>query len=250
MIKEVEVKNKAGLVLRGLFDCPDDFQGEIVAMFHGFTGNRTEHAMHFRSFSRVLSEAGIASVRFDYSGNGESDGEFADMTFTSLIEETNLIIDFAKSLPGVKNVDVLGYSMGGAIGAHVASRRHDVNRLLLWNPAGNINETVIKRYEAAQATPATTDAMGTFTLSAAMYESAKTFNPYDGLFAYTNPVCIISALKDLAVPHEYAARYSLSFPDSYLHLVQTAGHGFDLPAEKEELYRKSLEFFKNNYKIA
>ena len=37
--------------------------------------------------ARFLSEHGFASVRFDLYGNGESDGEFEDMTFTGILHD-------------------------------------------------------------------------------------------------------------------------------------------------------------------
>ena len=47
MVKHIELINKQGMTLRGYLDYPDNFNGEIVVMYHGFTGNKTEHAKHF-----------------------------------------------------------------------------------------------------------------------------------------------------------------------------------------------------------
>ena len=251
MVKGVELKNSKGLTLRGILQIPDqDWNGMIVAMFHGFTGNKTEHAYHFRNFARKACDNGIATVRFDYSGNFESDGEFADMTFATLIEETNLILDFAKSVEGVKELIALGYSMGGSLAAYCSARRNDVDKMILWNPAGNMDVLIKTRYESG-----TPDEKGEvafaplFHLSKEMYETAGWYHPYEGLTAYKNPVIIISGLKDQSVPHEYAARYALCFQGSFLHLVQTAGHGFDSPAEAQEVYEKSISFLKRDFKI-
>ena len=70
MVKAIEFENKHGFMLRGFLDLPENAD-TIVVFLHGFTGNKTEHAMHFRNFSRVLSKNGIASMRMDYHGNRE-----------------------------------------------------------------------------------------------------------------------------------------------------------------------------------
>ena len=101
MVKHVELINQEGKILRGYLTLPKEWNNRIVIMFHGFTGNKTEHAGHFRNFSRVLNDEGIASLRLDFTGNGESDGDFSDFTFNILMSDANLILDYAKSIDGV-----------------------------------------------------------------------------------------------------------------------------------------------------
>ena len=102
MIKHIELVNEWGKTLRGYLDMPENFNGELIVMFHGFTGNKSEHAYHFRNISRIMSKEGFASMRLDFSGNGESDGEFKDFTFDTLYSEAKQMIDFALNYQGVK----------------------------------------------------------------------------------------------------------------------------------------------------
>ena len=102
MLKHIEITNKEGRILRGYLTLPEQFNGDLVLMYHGFTGNKTEHAGHFRNLSRLLAAEKIASLRMDFSGNGESDGEFSDFTFDTLIAEANLMLDYAKTISDVK----------------------------------------------------------------------------------------------------------------------------------------------------
>ena len=64
-------------------------------MFHGFTGNKTNMEA-ISTTSRLLERNQIASLRLDFSGNGESDGNFNEFTDT-LISEANLIINYGKA---------------------------------------------------------------------------------------------------------------------------------------------------------
>ena len=98
MQKAVELQS-GELTLRGMLHIPEGITGKIhmVCIFHGFTGNKMEPHFIFVKLSRMLAAKGIASVRFDFGGSGESDGDFVDMTISKELAEAKLILDFAKS---------------------------------------------------------------------------------------------------------------------------------------------------------
>lgn len=245
MVKHVEIINEKKDILRGYLTMPKLWNGHIVVMFHGFTGNKTEHAGHFRNFSRILDQYQIASLRMDFTGNGESDGTFADFTFHNLISDANLMVDYAKEIKGVKQISLLGFSMGGAVASIVASKRiEEITKVLLWSPAGNILE-IIKRYYDAGVKLENGNVMhGIFEISKEMMTSLEHYAPFANLEAFKNQVYIIHGEKDQAVNNLYAMRYATSFPNAQVHIVNKAGHGYDLISEREELYSKSIHFLK------
>ena len=104
MVEHVEIVNKDGRVLRGYLHIPMNFRGDVVVFFHGFTGNKTEHDGHFRNMARHLEYYGIASLRMDFSGNGESDGEFYDFTYDTMLPEALQMVEYAKSVDGFKRL--------------------------------------------------------------------------------------------------------------------------------------------------
>ncbi len=83
MIKPVTFKNEEQKLV-GILHVPIGMKrGEKasgIAMFHGFTGNRTEAHRLFIHVARALSDSGFVVLRFDFRGSGDSDGEFDDMT--------------------------------------------------------------------------------------------------------------------------------------------------------------------------
>ena len=214
-------------------------------MYHGFTGNKTEHAGHFRNLSRLLAAEKIASLRMDFSGNGESDGEFSDFTFDTLIAEANLMLDYAKTISDVKRVMLLGFSMGGAVAAMVAAKRYqEIDKMVLWSPAGNILEKIKKAFESGIKLENGNVMMGTFELSKAMVESVNRYDVYQGIENFKKPVLIIHGRKDLAVNYLISAIYSVRFFNSHLFYLNEAGHGYDSLTDREELYQRTLEFLK------
>jgi len=245
MLKHIEITNKEGRILRGYLTLPEEFNGDLVLMYHGFTGNKTEHAGHFRNLSRLLAAEKIASLRMDFSGNGESDGEFSDFTFDTLIAEANLMLDYAKTISDVKRVMLLGFSMGGAVAAIVAAKRYqEIDKMVLWSPAGNILEKIKKAFESGIKLENGNVMMGTFELSKAMVESVNRYDVYQGIENFKKPVLIIHGRKDLAVNYLISAIYSVRFFNSHLFYLNEAGHGYDSLADREELYQRTLEFLK------
>ena len=245
MLKHIEITNKEGRILRGYLTLPEEFNGDLVLMYHGFTGNKTEHAGHFRNLSRLLAAEKIASLRMDFSGNGESDGEFSDFTFDTLIAEANLMLDYAKTISDVKRVMLLGFSMGGAVAAMVAAKRYqEIDKMVLWSPAGNILEKIKKAFESGNKLENGNVMMGTFELSKAMVESVNRYDVYQGIENFKKPVLIIHGRKDLAVNYLISAIYSVRFFNSHLFYLNEAGHGYDSLTDREELYQRTLEFLK------
>ncbi len=94
----------------------------------------------FVNFARSLSLKEYTVLRFDYMGNGDSEGNFEDSTI-----ETNLL-DIAKSIEVIKRignvtcVGLLGLRLGATLAAVSAKENSDIDFLILWEPVINVEE--------------------------------------------------------------------------------------------------------------
>ena len=86
-----------------------------VLLCHGFTGMRLEAHFLFVKMSRALERAGFASLRFDFRGSGESEGEFREMTVETEVSDALKAVDVFCEVPEVDGgrIGVIGLSLGG-----------------------------------------------------------------------------------------------------------------------------------------
>lgn len=116
--KTVHFDNGSGLRLTGLIDLP---AGEIeaVALFaHCFTCTKNIKAA--TNISKSLAAAGIATLRFDFTGLGQSEGEFADTSFTSNVSDLIAAADFLANEYQAPRI-LVGHSLGGTAVLQAAS---------------------------------------------------------------------------------------------------------------------------------
>jgi len=92
------------------------------------------------TFARELVQRGYAVLRFDYMGQGDSDGEFEDSTVTSRLSDIKCAINTIKELTSVKTINLLGLRFGAMLAAIVAEEVDCVAKLILWSPVINGNK--------------------------------------------------------------------------------------------------------------
>ena len=112
--RKLSFKNAEGQVLGACLDLPAVGQPIASALFaHCFTCTKNLKAIGH--ISRALTDEGIAVLRFDFTGLGESEGDFADTNFSSNVSDLVAAADFLKAeFEGPKIL--IGHSLGGPAG--------------------------------------------------------------------------------------------------------------------------------------
>lgn len=125
--------------IRGILHEPEQPTKTIVIMHHGFTGTSIDAHFMFTRCARRLCEQGLAVLRYDFIGSGNSTGNFAEMTYTSELQQAALILQAVAQWSWVETIYLHGFSMGGALVAQLASQFPElVQKVLLWSPAGSM----------------------------------------------------------------------------------------------------------------
>lgn len=249
MIIAVEIKNN-NKTLRGMLHKPEIEKKIPIAVFcHGFTGYKQEKHFMFVKAARSLEQAGIASLRFDFAGSGESDGEFCDMTFSSEVSDALSVVEYARSLGFVdtSRIYIIGLSMGGAVAGVVAAYRRDVAKLCLWASAGDLHN-VLKNFIIAETGNYIFNSRGYIDVSGniagkALFDEIKRTDVFGQSMGYANPVLIIHGDNDTIVPVGNAYKYKEIYGgNAILHILKGANHTFDRQEWEAEVIKKTVEF--------
>ncbi|MFZ1808995.1 MAG: bifunctional alpha/beta hydrolase/OsmC family protein [Cyclobacteriaceae bacterium] len=109
---KAKFKNKEGQELAARMELPANGHPHSYAIFaHCFTCNKNLNAI--RNVVNNMTEAGFGVLSFDFTGLGESDGDFADTNFSSNVEDIVAAADFLNSEYNAPSL-LIGHSLGGA----------------------------------------------------------------------------------------------------------------------------------------
>ncbi len=86
----------------------------LVVLIHGHGGSREEN-VGFAAVADALAAQGIASIRMDFPGCGESTESFKLNTLTNMKADVAAAIEYVKANTGITKLGLMGYSMGGRI---------------------------------------------------------------------------------------------------------------------------------------
>lgn len=241
--------------LFGMWHLPENVAEPVPAVLflHGFLANKVEAHRIFLKMSRLLEEQGIASLRIDFRGCGESEGNAKDVTIQSLVSDAQAALTFLKQQPQVNasKVAALGMSLGGGIASTLVSHVKDLSALVLWAPVANLLEcTEIKLgdqdlEEVLQAP--FIDYFGEFVGQEFLYEIAG-FEPAPHLAEFDQPVKLIQGTEDQTVPVHQSEIYESFFSKknqlSQRYLIEGADHQFSSSHWQEELFKETFDFLK------
>ena len=217
----------------------------MVIILHGFTLNKNFYPN--KLISEQLLKIGIASIRFDFNGHGESEGRFQDMTVLNEIEDTKKVFNYVRNLPEVTSISILGHSQGGVVTSMVAGQLEDkIKCISLISPAavlrddlnnGNVcgipfdNKKILDEIPIFNNLKVGKNYILT-GLNLPIYETAE---------KYKGPTCVVHGDADKIVPYSYSVKYSKIWKNCELHIMPGCDHVFT--KHEDELCKIILNFF-------
>lgn len=245
---QISMLNRNGKTLRGIATIPDgNGPFPCVLFLHGFGGNIYGYKGLNTRIARDLAEAGTACVRFDFYGNGESEGEFEDMTFSGLYEDAeDMFVWIAQqNFADPERLYLSGQSMGGYVAASCAPKLKPRGLMLLCPGAS-------MWYGAAQRADAVTaqgqdwfDFEGLKYKMAFNYDLATHPSPYDEATGYDGPVLIIRAADDKMVDDTVCQSYARCYDQVEILTTESGGHNFVSIPMRKAVTDAMIAFVKN-----
>lgn len=209
----------------------------MVMILHGFMGNKGGQLNELIADS--LQAHGIASVRFDFNGHGESEGDFSKMTVLNEIEDAKKVYDYVATLPYVDAVAVSGHSQGGVVASMLAGElgSKKIRAVALMAPAGVIREDAIRGSAFGKSCnpldpPESVELFEGKKLGRDYIVTAFSLPIYETAAPYDGPAFIVHGTGDRLVPYTYGERFHKLWKNSEYVLLDGFDHGFT-----QNLYR-------------
>ncbi len=246
----VEFPNPSGKTLRGMLHVPAAQKRRLpgVVFFHGFTGNRLESHGMFVKCSRELSRAGIGSLRFDFYGSGESDGEFREMSLRGEIGDGRSAVDFLRAQAGIdpERVGLLGFCLGGTVASALALSVA-AKVVVLWSAlahTGRLRE-IIQRSARKIPGKAGASEFNTQEISPRLTDDVLKVEPIRHLARFKGPTLIVHGEKDASVAVSHARDfYQAAGADAKeIAIIAGADHYFNSTRWEQETILRTVQWF-------
>lgn len=218
----------------------------MVILMHGIFSSKDYPPMP--NIARALAKEGIASVRFDFDGHGDSEGRMIDMTVANELADAKAIWDYAATLPYVSGISLLGHSQGGVIASMTAGNDSvDPEALILIAPGSVIKEACQGGHFFGNSfdpkdPPEYIKCFHHFKLGRNYMLQTQELDIYGVSANFQGRVCIIHGSKDGTVPMWCSEKYMDIYSNSEMHVVEGENHL--IIKKRREVISIILDFLK------
>lgn len=217
-------QNKLGESLSGLLEIPDD-EVKFYAIFaHCFTCSKDSSAATY--ISRALAKQGIAVLRFDFTGLGNSSGDFSNTNFSSNIQDLVSAAAYLKEQYAAPKL-LIGHSLGGAAVMAAAQDLEAVQAIVTISApatAEHVKHLFAEAHQEIQENKKARVQLGGrhFTIQKQFIDDLENYNSLEHIKKLKKALLIFHAPLDQVVSIDEAARiYSAArHPKSFISLDQ------------------------------
>ncbi|MFA1678169.1 alpha/beta fold hydrolase [Rhizobium mongolense] len=220
--QRLQFAGHSGATLAARLDMPNEPLRAYALFAHCFTCSKDLAAA--RRIATELAREGIAVMRFDFTGLGSSEGEFASTNFSSNVADLLSAVDYLRQHYRAPSV-LIGHSLGGAAVLAVARNIPEVRAVATIGAPADVGH-VLKNFgtsleEIEKSGAAEVDLAGrTFVLRKQFVEDARAHRIKDAVASLKKPLLILHAPLDETVGIENANEIFLAarHPKSFISL--------------------------------
>ena len=205
----------------------DSKQIPFVIICHGFMGDKYEWG-RFTETATALSEEGVESLIFDFSGSGENEREF--ITLSNQARDLEDVYDWVKN-QGYSRIAVIGLSFGGL--TLLVANLPEIKTYVFWAPGFYLKRTFSAMAKNLKKKPLVIPTSGEFEPITIDHTFTEDLNNYDAdsyLQKLQTPTLIVQGTRDTTIGLENAREAFRHLPEDGHHQlieIEKATHRFD-----------------------
>lgn len=226
-----------GQKVSAILHLPDSVKPPCVIASHGLLASKDSEK--YIALGQRLSREGIALLRFDFRGCGESEGRIENNTVTGRIADLDQAIEFTRSHPGLGNrIGLLGSSLGGYISLIRASMDKEIKPVVIWSTPFHLDGLELKK-----------DMEGMPFLGDAFFKDLPQHRLLP-LLPKVEYCLVVHGEKDELVPVDQAWEifHTLGSPKE-IHVIEGADHRLTDPKHRQRAMDLSTEWFKKYFNV-
>ena len=223
--------DRHGHGIAAILSTPDRPTTCLAVLCHGFLSNKNSTTN--TTLTRLLNEQGLATFRFDFFGQGDSDGPFEEITTTLALHQAEAALDLV-AVRGYDRIGLVGSSFGGLVAILTAARR-DIACLALKCPVVDFAEELrltfgpdeLAQWQAVDTIPNIMGGPDRVRLRYRFYEDSLEQIAYGPAERIRIPTLIVQGERDECVPlHQSRRLYDALRGPKRLDLLPGADHQF------------------------
>ncbi len=227
----------------------------LAVLSHGFLSGKNSTTN--KNLTRLLNERGIATFRFDFFGQGDSDGPFEELTTTLAVHQAHAALDLVAAR-GYDSIGLVGSSFGGLVAILTAAQRGDIACLALKCPVVDFAEELritfgleeLARWQATNTIPNMMGGSDRVRLRYGFYEDCLKQIAYGPAEHITAPTLIVQGEQDECVPlHQSRRLHDRLGGVKRLDLLPDTDHQFTRREDFHQMTTSIVDWLVSNLMI-
>ena len=221
-----------GYRISGVLHLPEKATPPCIIASHGLLSSKDSEK--YVALGERISKDGMAMLRFDFRGIGQSAGSEEDNTISKKVNDLSAAVDFIRSYPGLGGqMGLIGSSLGGFVSLIKASTDKGVKATVVWATPHHLDD--LRTKERGPGTP----------LPPEVFFEDLPRHRLLPLLGKVSHCMVIHGEEDELVPVEQAWEifYHLAEPKR-IHVIEKANHRLTDPVHRQRAINLSVEWFK------
>jgi dipeptidyl aminopeptidase/acylaminoacyl peptidase len=225
-----------GKKIYGILHLPRNLAPPCVIASHGLYSSKESQKLV--EIGELFSAQGIAVIRYDHQGCGESEGDLSATTASSRIKDLDAVFELAANHPLIGDrLGLLGSSMGGFISIFKTSADVRVKALVLWATPSHLGG---KRDKEDEENPP----QGENPLGEAFYRDLSTYDARQAIKNVGNCLILHGEADELVPLPQAEELHTAARAPKHLEVFPGGDHRFTDPQQRRQAIRMSLEWFQ------